>query len=123
MAGVASSRVSTVETQIRQGIFESRYLPGAPLRELTLARDLNVSQATIREALQRLEHTGLVTRKANLGSTVTRLSPKDIRERVGLRAQLEVKAALEASRRMGETEFEELERRLEALDCEVETNR
>ena len=123
MDGASSSRVSAVETQIRQGIFESRYLPGAPLRELTLARDLNVSQATIREALQRLEHSGLVTRKANLGSTVTRLSPKDIRERVELRALLEVKAALEASPRMSDAEFTELERRLETLDDAVARDR
>jgi len=93
------------------------------LRELTLARELSVSQATVREALQRLEYTGLVTRKPNLGSTVTRLSPKDLRERVELRALLEVKAAEEAAVRMGEAEFAEMERRLAVLDAAVEDNR
>jgi len=119
---VSSSRVDAVVTQLRQGVFEGRYPPGTPLRELVLARELSVSQATVREALQRLEHTGLVTRKPNLGSTVTRLSPKDVQERVELRAILEVQAAWQASRRMKETEFAELERRLETLDAAVAAN-
>ena len=52
-------------------------------------------------------------------STVTRLSVKEVRERVELRAILEVKAALESRTRMGEPEFAELERRLAALDRAV----
>jgi len=118
-SATSSSRVETVVTQLRQGVFEGRYPPGTALRELTLARDLSVSQATVREALQRLQYTGLVTRTPNVGSTVTRLSVKEVRERVELRAVLEVKAALEARTRMGEVEFAELERRLAALDRAV----
>jgi DNA-binding GntR family transcriptional regulator len=115
----SSSRVEAVVTQLRQGVFEGRYPPGAALRELTLARELSVSQATIREALQRLQYTGLVTRTPNVGSTVTRLSVKEVRERVELRTLLEVKAALEARTHMGPAEFEELERRLAALETAV----
>ncbi len=85
------------------------------MRELSLARELNVSQATIRDALQRLEHAGLVTRKPNFGTTVTRLSPKDVRERVALRAMLEIMAAEAAAARMSEADFAELEQRLEVL--------
>src|SRR5438093_7973663 len=115
-SATSSSRVETVIMQLRQGVFEGRYPPGTALRELTLARDLSVSQATVREALQRLQYTGLVTRIPNVGSTVTRLSVKEVRERVELRAILEVKAALEAATRMGPPEFAELEHRLEALE-------
>jgi DNA-binding GntR family transcriptional regulator len=115
----SSSRVETVVTQLRQGVFEGHYPPGTALRELTLARDLSVSQATVREALQRLQYTGLVTRTPKVGSTVTRLSVKEVRERVELRTILEVKAALEARTRMGDSEFAELERRLAALDRAV----
>ncbi len=100
---------------IREGIFQGRFAPGTPLRELSLARELNVSQATIRDALQRLEHAGLVTRKPNVGTTVTRLSPKDVRERVALRSMLEVMAAEAAAGRMTEADFAELERRLGVL--------
>ncbi len=97
-------------------------MPGTALRELALAKELKVSQATIREALQRLEHAGLVTRKHNLGTTVTRLSPKDVRERVSVRAVLECFAAQAAAERMTDADLEELERRLEVLRVAVELN-
>ena len=45
-------------------------------------------------------------------ATVTRLTPREVRERVELRALLEVRAGEEASRRMGDEEFAELEMRL-----------
>src|SRR5215831_7499694 len=119
----SSSRVDAVVMELRQGVFEGRYPPGTALRELTLARELSVSQATIREALQRLQYTGLVTRTPNVGSTVTRLSVKEVKERVELRALLEVMAALEAAPKMGDVEFTELERRLAALDSAVAADR
>jgi len=114
-SSVNASRVSAAVKLIREGIFQGRFAPGMALRELSLARELNVSQATIRDALQRLEHAGLVTRKQNVGTTVTRLSPKDIRERVALRSMLEVMAAESAAGRMSEPDFAELERRLGVL--------
>jgi DNA-binding GntR family transcriptional regulator len=88
-----------------------------------LAHELSVSQATVREALQRLQYAGLVSRRPNLGSTVTRLSVKEVRERVELRAVLEVKAAVEAALRMRDQEFAELETRLTTLNAAVETDR
>ncbi|HXJ42118.1 MAG TPA: GntR family transcriptional regulator [Bryobacteraceae bacterium] len=118
-----TSRVSEVALQLREAIYEGRHRPGAPLRELVLARELQVSQATVREALGRLEHEGLVTRRENVGTTVTRLSPRDIAERLNLRVMLEVFAARAAAERMTEQEFAELERRLDALGRSVESNR
>jgi DNA-binding GntR family transcriptional regulator len=114
-SSASASRVAAAVTMIREGIFQGRFAPGTPLRELSLARELSVSQATIRDALQRLEHAGLVTRKANIGTTVTRLSPKDVQERVALRASLEIMAAEAASTRMTDDDFAELERRLALL--------
>jgi DNA-binding GntR family transcriptional regulator len=89
---------------------------------MTVARDLGVSQSTVREALQRLERSGLVVRLPNIGTTVTRLSPKDVRERVTLRALLEGLAAMEASTRMREREFVELEEKLTRLESAVADN-
>jgi DNA-binding GntR family transcriptional regulator len=108
--------------RVRQAIFEGQLTPGTPLRELTLARNFAVSQATVRDALQRLEHAGLVTRKPNIGATVTRLSPSDVRERVGLRALLEKHSAELAAPRMKEADFVELERRLKVLGEAVGSN-
>lgn len=117
--GLGASLVEQTVGQLRQSIFHGKFPPGAHLRELRLAKDLGVSQSTIREALQRLEASGLVTRTANIGTTVTRLSPREVRERVDLRVLLEVTAAQEASARMGEEEFRELERLLAVLCASV----
>lgn len=119
----SASRASDIVTQLREAIFENRLPPGEAIREMTVAREMGVSQATVREALQRLEHAGLVTRKPNLGTTVTRLSPRDVRERVELRVRLEVMAAEQAALRMTDADFAELERRLEKLAQPIQTNR
>jgi DNA-binding GntR family transcriptional regulator len=121
--GAATSRVSTTVTWVREAIFGGQFPPGAPIRELTLARDLGVSQATVREALQRLEHMGLVTREAKVGTTVTRLSPKDVGERVALRSTLETMAAQRAAERMSDSDFAELERRLSLLGEAIKSDR
>ena len=44
-----------------------RLEPDAPLGIDRLAHDLGVSPTPVREALARLEHTGLVVRRANRG--------------------------------------------------------
>jgi DNA-binding GntR family transcriptional regulator len=111
-ARAGSSRVELVRLHLLQAIFSGKYPPGSPLRETGVARELGVSQATVREALQRLEHSGLITRTVNVGSTVTRLSPADVQERMELRSLLEVRAAKAAAERIGPEEMAEMERRL-----------
>ena len=103
-----------VET-IRDAIFSGRFAPGQPLRELHLARKLEVSQTTVREALLQLEHAGLVVRSPNRGTALTRLPREDLRERISVRAVLEGMAAVEAFRWMSEPNFRELERRLDRI--------
>lgn len=118
----SGSLVRLAVARLREAIFEGVYPPGANLRELRVAREFGVSQATVREALQQLESAGLVTRHPNVGTTVTRLTPKEVRERVELRALLEVRAAQEAAPRMGDEEVAELERRLAALGSAIARN-
>src|SRR5690349_1209969 len=84
---------------IRDAIYNGRFQPGEPVRELALAHELRVSQTTVREALLQLEHDGLVVREANRGTRVTTLSESEIRERVEVRIVLETTAALDAARR------------------------
>ena len=119
----AASRVDSVTFSLREAIFEGRYHPGSPLRELTLAKELKVSQSTIREALRRLETVGLVLKEANRGTTVTRLSVHEVSERVQLRATLESLAACAAAERMDSENLAELERRLKILERAVATDR
>lgn len=107
---------------IRAAIFSGQFGPGDSLRELHLARDLQVSQPTIREALLELESDGLVVRTPNVGTAVTNMSAGEVRERLALRETLETMAMAEASSRMGKTQHTELKQRLARLSTEVAAN-
>lgn len=100
-----ASLSSRVFETLRDAIFAGRLKAGDPLRELHLARELNVSQATIREALVQLEQLGLVVRTPNIGTHVTRMSREEVAERVELRVILEERAMTQAAPRLGEPEF------------------
>jgi len=57
---------------LRQRILAGRYEPGAKLPpERELAKELGVNRASLREALKKLEHLGLVTIRQGDGTRVT----------------------------------------------------
>ncbi len=74
--------------------------PGERIVEGKLARQLEVAQTTLREALQELEHQGLVTKSERRGNFVTRLTPKDMEDIYVVRLALEPVAAALAQPRM-----------------------
>lgn len=104
----SESLSAQVVAALRAAIFAGRLAPGQALRELHLARELGVSQATIREALAQLERFGLVVRTPNIGTQVTRLSPEEVLERVELRMLLEERALTQAAARMDGPAFDTL---------------
>jgi DNA-binding GntR family transcriptional regulator len=65
------------------------YRPGEPMRESSLARRLEVSRPTVREALQQLVREGLLTHQLHRGMVVTSLSEDDIVDIYHLRSVLE----------------------------------
>ena len=83
--------------QLMNGTFD----PGAALNIPSLAREFDVSQTPIREALARLEHTGLVRREALRGYFVAPLfSEVELDKLMEARLVLEPALALEAGRRV-----------------------
>lgn len=82
----------TVATSLREAIYSGRLAPGQRIGQVQVARELGVSQTTVREALTILEHEGLAVREANQGAVVCHLSRTDIEEIVTLRANLEAMA-------------------------------
>ncbi len=74
---------------LKEAIFSGKFQPGETLRELHLAKMFDVSQATIREALVQLEHSGLVVRLQNRKTSVTSLTPHEVRDRLDMRLVLE----------------------------------
>jgi DNA-binding GntR family transcriptional regulator len=112
-----------VADAVREAIFSGQYPPGSPLREMHLAKELGVSQKTVRDALVKLERYGLVVRVPNTETTVTRHSRREVRQRLELRATLEEVAALAAARRMKEPDYAALETRLQTLTAHSRAKR
>lgn len=100
---------------IRDAIFSGQLGPGDPLRELHLAKELQVSQPTVREALMELERSGLVVRKANIETTVANMTSSEIRDRIELRVLLEKAAMRKAAPKLTPDDYTILEDRLAAL--------
>ena len=74
---------------LRAAILSGGLQPGDSLTEAHLARQMNVSQVPVREALLQLEHLGLVVRVQDKGTTVTKLSRAEMVELLEVRAHLE----------------------------------
>ena len=54
--------------------------PNAPISENRLAKTLGISRTPIRQALQRLESEGLITKSASSRFTVSLVTPKQVEE-------------------------------------------
>lgn len=100
-------------------ILDGTYPAGTQLKELTLAREFNVSQAPIREALRELEGSGLVTSERYRGTHVRGADLDEMRESYELRATLEVRA-VELGLPFGAEVLAYLEEQLQEMTIAVE---
>ncbi len=116
----ADSLATQVFNLLKKEIFSGQLQPGELLRELHLAKTLNVSQATVREALVQLEQEGLVVRSQNRKTCVTDFSSDDVRDRLAIRMSLEELAAVRAARNMTDADLDELQRLASAIDDAIE---
>jgi DNA-binding GntR family transcriptional regulator len=73
-------------------ILDGTYPAGTQLKELILAREFNVSQAPIREALRELEGSGLVASERYRGTRVRGADLEEMAQSYELRATLEARA-------------------------------
>lgn len=78
-----------VADALRESILNGGFKPGEALTEAHLATELGVSRAPIREALRILAGEGLVETIPYKGTTVRKISRKDIEEVYSLRGELE----------------------------------
>jgi len=86
--------------ELRRRIVMNELPPGALLTELGLAAELGCSQATVREALLRLDGEGLVLRAGRQGTTVTDLDADTAAEILDLRRRIELRGARRTARRV-----------------------
>src|SRR5262249_44963944 len=80
---------SAVVRHIQELMLRGEFPPGSALPEIPLARRLDTSRGTVREALRELAELGLVELQARRGAVVAQLSPQRAREIFSLRALLE----------------------------------
>ncbi|MDX3905996.1 MAG: GntR family transcriptional regulator [Pigmentiphaga sp.] len=79
-----------VYAAIYRAVQERRLQPGVKLKEVELAQLFKVSRTSVRSALLRLSHTGLVDLMPNRGAAVARLSADDVRQLLAARRAVEV---------------------------------
>ena len=87
--GTAPSPSDIIFNALRESIVHGRLAEGETLRQDAIARMFNVSRIPVREALQRLEATGLAASARYRGMVVKGLNPDEIREIFEFRALVE----------------------------------
>jgi DNA-binding GntR family transcriptional regulator len=83
------SKRDQVVRAMKDAILTGTIQPGASIVESKIAQQLGAGVPLIREALIELEHQGFVQRTPYKGTTVTKLSPADVRHIFALRVELE----------------------------------
>lgn len=109
-----------VFVDIRQAIVEGEIAQGSKISEPELSKKHQVSRATLREALNRLESCHLIERKANVGCRVISLTPEKLEEIYQVRSALEGLACRLAATNMTDDEINQVKA---LLDDHLSTQR
>ncbi len=104
-----------VKDRLLQDILAGRYPPDSRIVETSLARELGVSQAPVREALRGLEALGVVEILPFRGARIRRPSTEELLEAYAVRYELEALGARLGVPRMTDADLAELERLGEAM--------
>lgn len=109
-----------VYATLRSLITSGQLQPGDRIIELEVARQLNTSQAPVREALRRLQQEGLVISFNHKGTFVATISEDEIWEVYTLRSFLESFAIRQAVVNATPADLDDLDRRIKAMRTAAE---
>lgn len=101
------------EALVRDMILDGSLAPGERINEVALATELGISRGPLREALQRLAGSGLVTVISHRGSFIREFDRDELVELYGLRIALESYAARLACRRTETADLDDLQELLD----------
>lgn len=126
--GAAAGRPFTTKTdwvyeQLRARILDGQHKADGRLRLTELAREFQISEMPVREALRMLQRDGLVRMENHRGATIINLSWEHAAEIVSLRMHLEVLAVREATGRHSATSLVEIDRLLRRMDDDAAAGR
>ncbi len=85
--------VDRLAAAIQSRVLNGELPTGTRLRQETLAAEFGVSRTPVREALRKLQSSGVVTLEPNRGAIVRGVSARDVRDAYAVRAELEGFAA------------------------------
>lgn len=88
---------------------KQEYMPGDKITETRIAKQLEVSQAPVREAIRDLKMMGFIESEPYKGSHVKKVSVKELKDLYDVRISLETLAVEKALPRMTEKEMGHLE--------------
>ena len=111
-----------IESFIRELIVTGKLLPGERILETRIAKELRISQPTVREALAALQQEGLIVREQNRGCSVVKLSPLQVDQIFEVRMEWEPLAAILGMRRWTDQKREALLRPLAGMQAAAERN-
>lgn len=111
----ASNLRDQVEQRVRDAILDGTFRPGQRLVETTIADQLGVSRAPLREVFSALGREGLMMNIPRRGNFVVDFTDKDIEEIYSLRLLLEVGALQRAITRFSAEDLAELQSLVDRL--------
>lgn len=111
------SKRDQVVSAMKEAILSGAIQPGASIVESKIAQQLGAGVPLIREALIELEHQGFVQRTPYKGTTVTKLSPGDVRNIFALRVELEAIAIEWAKINAGDADLEYLKQEIRKMEA------
>ncbi len=109
-----------VYTELKKAIISGQLSPDERLIVLDIAGRYGISQAPVREALERLKQEGLIIGRTNKGSVVAPISAKEIKDLYVLREIIEGFAVRESMQRMSEDDYTYLDQVLEQMEQAVQ---
>lgn len=101
-----------IQSQISHG----RFQPGDRIVETQLAKELNVSQAPVREAILELAAMGLLEERPYAGCIVRKLTATDIADIYDVRAHIDEYAATLAAQRATQEQLDAMRVLLQEMD-------
>lgn len=112
--GSGLNQTAIVYATLTKAILDGDLGPGAKLNEPSIAGDLQVSRAPVREAIRRLQERGMVTYVPNFGSRVVAPTLAEFLALLDVREALEGMACQLAAEAMPDDAMKALDRLVEA---------